>query len=439
MWHSTVLVLSVALGLASVQAAPGTSSNSYQHIFPNAPTRRPYDYCQAGYLDPYSYPIPEVKGAVLAHVQVLIRHGDRGQLTSIGARQHQRLGQVLKAVYIDQLSLLNKTLDPDTVYFRSSDYPRTKQSAESLLRGLFAKPHTNALSEDDNNTLDASLPPVVELHYYPSQIDTFFKNAIACPAIRHLEKKIFSNSKVLQTLIKTNVEFKKDLVRIFGADTTLPDWNPKRADWASFVDVVHARLCHDLPMQCEPGTKPEEDDGPTGGAGTKNKKNPKKDRCVTQQMIERIQDNAEIYAAATRRDGKDMQKLMRLVAGPLVADLRRGLVQARHKGPVRFTLFSGHDDTVTTMLGVLKSKDIRWPPYASNLLFELWKVPCEHTFHGCGSTEDDDYYVRVFYNGAVVDADWCDLNWCPYEKFIDYLDTYIPEDFHAECHAKDEL
>ncbi|KAF9149423.1 Acid phosphatase-like protein 2, partial [Actinomortierella ambigua] len=238
---------------------------------------------------------------------------------------------------------------------------------------------------------------MVKLHFYPSELETFLKNTEACPAIKYLEKKLYGQSKVLQTLAKSNAQFKKDLYQIFGVNTALPEWSLKHPEWAAPMDVVHARLCQDLPQPCEPtsGHKVADED-----ATTENKKH-KDPNCVTHAMIERIQDNARIFAAATQRDGEGVHKLMRLVAGPLVSDMRQDLTRARHKGPIRFTLFSAHDDTVTSVLGVLKSKDMRWPPYASNVLFELWKVPCENTHHGCGSTDNDNYFVRVFYNGAV--------------------------------------
>ncbi|KAG0228294.1 hypothetical protein BGW42_002286 [Actinomortierella wolfii] len=356
-----------------------------------------------------------------------------GQLTSLGARQHQRLGQVLRSIYIDQLSLLNKTVDPTTVYFRSTDYPRTKQSAENLLAGMFANQDTEEDTGNDGNSAPSS-PPVVDLHYYPTQIDTMFKNSAACPAIHHLEKKVTEGSRVLHRLTKDNIQFKRDLIRIFGVDPVLSDWNPTRPDWAAYMDVVHARICHDLPLQCEPTEDDEVEENVDDGTGAPTRKN-----CITQEMIERIEDNAEVYAAEMRRDAPGIDNLMRLIAGPLVNDMRQDLEDARQKGPLRFTLFSGHDDTITTVLGVLKSKDIRWPPYASNVLFELWKVPCESIQNGCNSTNDDAYFVRAFYNGEVVEATWCDLSWCPYETFLAHLNSFIPDDIFNECNPKDEF
>jgi hypothetical protein len=63
---------------------------------------------------------------------------------------------------------------------------------------------------------------------------------------------------------------------------------------------------------------------------------------------------------------------------------------------------------------------------ASNMLIELWKTP------------HNEYFVRVIYNGAVVQtkSQWCDLEWCPLETFIEYLDRFIVTDVAAMCQRK---
>ncbi|KAJ1825578.1 hypothetical protein LPJ73_009228, partial [Coemansia sp. RSA 2703] len=61
-----------------------------------------------------------------------------------------------------------------------------------------------------------------------------------------------------------------------------------------------------------------------------------------------------------------------------------------------------------------------WPPYASNILLELWKK------------SDGSRVIRVIYNGQVLKLqkghEWCDLNACPVDTFLSYIDQYIPTD-----------
>ncbi|KAJ2741880.1 hypothetical protein GGI19_006895, partial [Coemansia pectinata] len=96
-------------------------------------------------------------------------------------------------------------------------------------------------------------------------------------------------------------------------------------------------------------------------------------------------------------------------------------------GDLKFALYSGHDSTVAPLLAVLQAsnKNMLWPPYASNILFELWKK------------SDGSRVVRVIYNGQVLklqpEFEWCDLNACPLDTFYKHLDEYIPESIVAEC------
>ena len=54
----------------------------------------------------------------------------RGQLTSIGAAQHQALGASLRARYVDKLGFLSPQYEASEVYVRATDVPRTQQSAQ---------------------------------------------------------------------------------------------------------------------------------------------------------------------------------------------------------------------------------------------------------------------------------------------------------------------
>ena len=60
-----------------------------------------------------------------------------GQLTRLGFEQHQRLGTMLRARYVERLGLLPAAFVPGTLYVRSSQYDRTIASAQALLSGLY--------------------------------------------------------------------------------------------------------------------------------------------------------------------------------------------------------------------------------------------------------------------------------------------------------------
>lgn len=51
-----------------------------------------------------------------------------GELTEVGMRQQYELGVNLKAKYIDELKLVNKSFNPNQFYIYSTNYNRTMDS-----------------------------------------------------------------------------------------------------------------------------------------------------------------------------------------------------------------------------------------------------------------------------------------------------------------------
>jgi hypothetical protein len=70
-----------------------------------------------------------------------------GQLTARGAEQHATLGESLRARWISALALVDPTPEAAALSLRSTDIPRTRESAENLVASLLpngvADTHTN--------------------------------------------------------------------------------------------------------------------------------------------------------------------------------------------------------------------------------------------------------------------------------------------------------
>ncbi|KAK3838175.1 MAG: histidine phosphatase superfamily [Linnemannia gamsii] len=413
-----------------------------------------YNYCQAPRPTLETYPDPKVKGATLINSQLFIRHGDRapisalpldldlvwdcsnssaytftgprhdstekspyhyanvvahqvvtipagspfasklmwkgncapGQLTPLGALQHRKLGAALRQIYVDKLNLLPEIYDADTVHIRSTDVWRTKQSAEHLMAGMYGvqgKPKS-------------ATHPVLKIHTLPTEIDYLTLNAGACPRISQLRSEIEKTSEVLKRLKDDNVGFSKQLTRILGAEKP----------WSGYMDTILPRICHNKPLQCR-------EDGNEGGL----------DNCINETISNKILDNVAIQTTEMYRDAEGVFDVLRLGMGPLAGDIKDNLLAAKAQGRVRLSFYSGHDTTVLPLLGLFDAEDMRWPPYASNILVELWKTPQE------------EHFVRVLYNQAVLltKSNWCNLEWCPLEAFVTHLDRFISKDLMSEC------
>ncbi|KAG0264282.1 Lysophosphatidic acid phosphatase type 6, partial [Linnemannia exigua] len=136
-------------------------------------------------------------------------------------------------------------------------------------------------------------------------------------------------------------------------------------------------------------------------------------------------------SAEMLRDAPLSFELLKVGFGPVVAMMRKNIVQAKErvKEQAVFSLYSGHDTTLLPLLGILDSLDMRWPPYMSNILIELWETPSSES------------YIRVIYNNRIVatKSNWCDLSWCPLQTFLAYLEKFLPgEDYIEKCQVLPE-
>ncbi|KAK9718795.1 hypothetical protein K7432_005241 [Basidiobolus ranarum] len=431
-------LLALVAGLSTLEilttdAAPGLYSDAY-------------DYCQAPTPSGKEYkPMPNAK---LVHLQLLIRHGDRspvypnpnehdvtwdcdqirdhshmygsykgvnfdsgnfeydvvipqtnalsenfwkgscvnGQLTAKGMLQHLALGKSLRDVYINKLKYLPQKLkDPRSFYIRSSDVWRTKQSVQSLLTGLY--PVKDRASSSSRWTI-----PIV---FEPIEIETLLFSKARCPRYGEISNQMI-NTTYYQNYWKTVTPLKKQLDEILDTGS-----NPDRQNtMVGYVDSIRARSCHNKKLPC------------------KGKK------CVTEAMTKTLFKAIDVEYTYTHRDAKLADKVNGVLIGWVLKDIKERMqlalkeIKSAAKNGSKpavqpFEVFSGHDDTMTGVLGLLHSKDMRWPPYASNLLFELWQ------------RKDNSYHLRIIFNGKVLELKekWCNLHSCPVEQFFKYIES----------------
>ncbi|KAJ2826729.1 hypothetical protein FBU31_003365 [Coemansia sp. 'formosensis'] len=457
---NSVVVITVALvaAAAAANASPESSSSFGVGVSAFAFDDAAYSYCDAGFPDDQAYnAVPDAK---LEFVQVVVRHGDRtpvhlipndnttwtcdgvdediylhgadqpetnttgafkqlieippwngkygyanqvwrgtcdvGQLTDRGKSQHRLLGSKLRGIYVDKLGFLSAELNnTDEIYARTTNVWRTKNSAESLLGALWPKrgiaPQT-----------------AIPFHTYPKEIETMYGNTDACGKIGTLVSNI-TDSEQYQAFLKDQGPLMAKLSGIFGVSGK--DWENS---WDGYVDVLQARQCHGVELPC------------SDRASISGKVAPK---CATAEDSVQVMRNSHYEWAFKYRDHPLSHNYVRLVIGSLLGTLKDQVQEhiAGKTGNLKFALYSGHDTTVAPLVAMLQAsnKNMLWPPYASNILFELWKK------------NDGSRVVRVIYNGQVLklqpEFEWCDLNACPLDTFYKHLDEYIPENIVTEC------
>ncbi|KAJ1959723.1 hypothetical protein GGI12_004188 [Dipsacomyces acuminosporus] len=321
---------------------------------------------------------------------------DVGELTDRGKAQHHFLGTQLRSIYVDKLKLLPSELkSTDSVYVRTTHVWRTKNSAESLIGGLWPK---RGYSPDT----------AVPLHTYPPNIETMYDNSAACPKINDIASAI-SKSKELQKFFKDQGPLMSKLAGIFGVRGS--GWS---SSWSGYFDVLHARQCHGKPLPCR--------HSPEGAKVNETE-------CATNDDVTQTTRNAHYEWTLKYRDHPLSQSYTRLIIGSFLGTLQDQM-KDHIDGKIsklKLALYSGHDTTIAPLLAVFKAsnRNMLWPPYASSLAFELWKKNA------------GGHVVRLMYNGQTLKLEpgleWCDLEACPVETFNRYIDDYIPHDVAAEC------
>ncbi|KAK3814700.1 MAG: histidine phosphatase superfamily [Linnemannia elongata] len=315
-----------------------------------------------------------------------------GQLTPKGAEQQERMGRGLRRVYVDRLGFLPDEFDQEKFFVRSTDVWRTRQSATSLMTGLYP---TNCPNTP---------PPTLRITTLPKELEYLtFNEGDQCPRVGQLKTLIGQSNPTLQNFY-THIP-----APIIAASQIIDYPNSISVDKVS--DFVSPRVCLDRPMPCikDPNGSGEE-------------------RCVDgKAVMEAMAEYRSTESGAMLRDDTKSFELLKVGYGPAVGLLKRNVVGGEGKEggeDVVFSLYSGHDTMILPLLAVLESVDMRWPPYAANILFELWETPTE------------ERYIRVLYNNRVVitKSNWCDLSWCPLQTFLEHLDKFLPgEDYLEKC------
>jgi len=298
-----------------------------------------------------------------------------GQLTTLGLQQTVTLGQQLKSLYVDQYNFLPTEYDNDVFYIRSTDVPRTVQSAQGQFLGMY--PPTAS---------DESIE-IIPINTMDENVDDMTPNYVTCPNLETVWDELTNSSQWAQHEAEYQ-PLQQKLQTIFETTETL--------GYQELFDALMARKCHNLPF-------------PNG---------------ITVEILDQILNASNWEQSFLYNDP---------IAGPLGAgQFLQELVDAidafilGQSIPI-YILYSGHDSTLAPLLGNLGVYDDNWPPYVSNMQIELWLDDDATPPYGA-----EDYYVEMKYNSEYIQLPSCSNVMCNYgSEWRPYAMTKIPTD--AEC------
>jgi hypothetical protein len=288
-----------------------------------------------------------------------------GQLTLQGAEQCHRLGRAMGEIYRSTLRLIPAEFDPSLVYVRSSDIWRTRQSAMAHLLGLF--PATGETA-----------PKKRTIHSQQAFTETIYPNFGMCPSLETAVQAV-ENSAEWTARQKDMEDVRSRLVL-----ATATTW---KNSFDKYNDQLHGRLCHNMSLP------------------------------VSMDDAQRVFEQADWENLVTTSG----ETIPRLAVGYFVQELTQFLATAGKTGAPVYGLFSAHDSSLSTLLGALGYQEM-WPPYASQLIVEVWS-----------DTASQEVFTRVLYNGDLRNpVGLCPQEFCPWLQFKAWA-AKMDIDYKKDC------
>lgn len=287
-----------------------------------------------------------------------------GELTPQGMQQEFQLGQRFRALYVDQYHLLAPHYSSSQMYVRSSDIDRTLMSAQCALLGLYPL-GTGPNVAKDQPALPSGFQPI-PIHTDEHKLDPFFKGPVA-----KLQKKLAAQYVYSQKAWRAR---QAELQPHFAAWSQATGVKIKNLqDLISVADALYIRQQNQVPLPAQ----------------------------LSQQDVSTIIDNgfwafSELYAAQAIGQA-NTDKLLKQIDSYMRA-------AQKNQTPLKFVLFSAHDDTIMGLLSALKAPVLTHVPYSSDLKFMLFK-------------DNHDYYVKISLNGTPVQLSECQVDHCTLEQF----------------------
>ncbi|GIQ83119.1 histidine phosphatase superfamily protein, clade-2, partial [Kipferlia bialata] len=275
-----------------------------------------------------------------------------GELTCVGRDMEKARGEWYRNRYVNELGLLPDTMDPTTLYLRSTDIQRTKESLMAQLNGLYPESarqhrlhvHTGDSGYDDMIPQWSRCPRMHQMYYGGINEEPFYLDYMATiqPELDSINAKT-------------------------GGDMT----------WVPIYDNLDCRNASAMEF-------------PFG--------------ITEHEYLTSIDAaNFEMYAQFTNQT-----EYLQLYIGMFVQEISDMLVDAA-AGNLEYTfaMHSGHDSTISPLMGVLQDWDYTWPPYASVIAFELY------------SDDRGEQYIKSRYLDRDLRPPFCNgLVYCPLDMFV---------------------
>ncbi|KAG9013480.1 hypothetical protein FRB94_002555 [Tulasnella sp. JGI-2019a] len=322
-----------------------------------------------------------------------------GELTDLGRESTYKFGLALRELYKDRLGFLPDIVTSDgTAYFRSTNMPRTIESLQQVIHGLYPR----------RKFADGVVPRVRVRHGKDENLVT---NSGSCGRLRELQVE-FAEAAAR--------EHNPGLAKLDHKLAQFNDDRPIRVDskprLSGVLDTVHAAHAHGVAVPSE----------------------------FLAPDVHPVLESAVVAEWFGGYKTKDFRKL---AMGRLLDDLqskmhRKAALSIRD--PLKIAINSCHDTSLAGIMSTLDVFDNRWPAFTASITFELHSQP-KSLISSIFSGSDHSHYVRMRYKNKNLVLPACSApedhlsdhpEFCTLEAFRRVVRTVTPDDWEAECSMK---
>lgn len=135
-------------------------------------------------------------------------------------------------------------------------------------------------------------------------------------------------------------------------------------------------------------------------------------------------------------EGAADREMAKLQAGALIGGIVSATTAAAFNDTRTFNILAAHDSTIAYLHGAFQTGQYEWPPYAANLLVEVWRKEESTPPDWNTQLPDPSIYIRIIYNGIYLVLPWCqeeDSLYCPLAHFLQFISSVIPTNMPSEC------
>ncbi|KAB5591231.1 hypothetical protein CTheo_5313 [Ceratobasidium theobromae] len=323
-----------------------------------------------------------------------------GELTDVGRKSTLRLGEELRKLYVDRLSLLPDVLDSHHIaYFRSTNMPRTIETLQQVIYGIYPKSKIG----------EGFVPHVRSRH--PST-ENLIGNTAGCGRLAELA--LAFNIAAARDNNPKLEQFDSRLSKYIGGNPIRIDGKPRLS---GIMDTIRAADVHGIRIPPE-------------------FRDPSLERAICDEWFRGYKDN----------------EFRRLAMGRLLSEMTEGMNSlANGTMAPKIRVLACHDTTLAGLCTTLDVFNNRWPDFAASITFELFSEsapqPVQPTFSlGIFAKKPiSNHFVRMRYQNRNLALPACAApndhlpgfpEFCTLTAFREHVRKLTPDDWEKECIPK---